>query len=283
MADDDEPTTNDQKIAIATYFIMSTPVGEVDFVVADTQKLIDDAEVLTQTKLTGILQDYNIEHRTTAKTPSGHGCCVSSFGMVSANEYLDPKSGDVLVFDHVRREFTGTSEKKVSCPTEHSALRKAIEKEVQTYLGIKYKKGKAVATVYVDAVNNHYNVVITAVNTKISAFWTGGWNSTFLIDMNAKEKEVAGEVKLHVHYFEDGNVQLHSALNRKIKIVPGDDATTAEQIRQAIEQIEDDYQGELEKMYVRMHKQTFKAMRRFLPITKQPMEWNINAHGVGLK
>lgn len=33
-------------------------------------------------------------------------------------------------------------------------------------------------------------------------------------------------------------------------------------------------------MYVDMHRATFKQMRRFLPITKQPMNWNTYAHGV---
>jgi len=116
MSDDsDEQTTDEQKLQIATYFIMSTPVGEVDFVVQDTSKLVADKSIFGEEQITRILQDYNVEHTTAAATPTGHKCSVSSYGMVSPNEFLDPKSGDVLTFDHTRREFTGVSEKKSLC------------------------------------------------------------------------------------------------------------------------------------------------------------------------
>jgi capping protein alpha len=140
MSDDEEVTSDEQKLQIATYFIMSTPVGEVDFVVQDTSKLVADKNVFGEAQLTKILQGYNIEHTTTAQTPGGHKCSVSPYGMVSPNEFLDPKSGDVLSFDHTKREFVGVSEKKVFVSEDKSEMREKIEEKVEEYVAAKYKK-----------------------------------------------------------------------------------------------------------------------------------------------
>lgn len=286
MSDDsDEQTTDEQKLQIATYFIMSTPVGEVDFVVQDTSKLVADKSIFGEEQITRILQDYNVEHTTAAATPTGHKCSVSSYGMVSPNEFLDPKSGDVLTFDHTRREFTGVSEKKVSVPSEKNAMRALIQTKIDDYIADKYKPKKACATVYVDPLTDNYTVVVAGVNTKISAYWTGGWYSNFVVDLSNRSSkiELKANIKLHVHYFEDGNVQLHSARKKDVILKDGDDDDVASKIVKAIDAIESEYYNGMLHMYVDLHKKTFKSMRRFLPISKQPMEWNIHAHGVGLK
>lgn len=286
MADSDEEydeATPEQKLSIATYFIMSSPVGEVDFVLADTSKLIASETILSQTHVSAILKDYNIDIMQSAKTPDGGQTLITSYGMVSDNEYIDPRSGKVLIFDHGRREFTGESDKKQSVNSEIEDQRKAVEKKVDGYIEEKYKPGKAVAVVYASD-NGDITVCISAANTKISAYWTGGWNSTFTFNAaSAGETELGGDVKIHVHYFEDGNVQLHSAINKKHKITVGSPDATAKSVVAQLDNIETDYQANLEEMYVDMHRTTFKEMRRFLPINKQPMEWSPYAHGVGLQ
>jgi len=83
-----------------------------------------------------------------------------------------------------------------------------------------------------------------------------------------------------VHYFEDGNVQLHAAIEKNVKINVADEASTAAGLVKAIQRMETDYQAALEEMYVDMHDTTFKAMRRFLPISKMPMTWNVAAHSI---
>lgn len=87
-----------------------------------------------------------------------------------------------------------------------------------------------------------------------------------------------GTVKINVHYFEDGNVQLHSDIKKKVKVDVGSEEDTAKAVASAISKIEDEYQTELEEMYVSMHTTTFKAMRRFLPLSRQTMNWNSAAH-----
>lgn len=277
-----EEASPEQKLSIATYFIMSSPVGEVDFVTADTQKLMDD-DVLNDDAVVNILKEYNIEQLTKAVTPDGHSSIVSSYGMVTANEFLDPTCGKVLTFDHKTRQFTGETEKKSTVPDDVDAQRKGVQEAMNLYLERKYKSGKACCVVY-GSDTGAITVCISASNTKISSYWTGAWKSIYSFSSSsAGDTEMTGNIKVHVHYFEDGNVQLHSAFEKKVSVVVGEPGVTGKSVAKTIDNIESDFQSSLEKMYVDMHEKTFKEMRRFLPITKQPMKWNSNAHGVGLK
>ena len=53
---------------------------------------------------------------------------------------------------------------------------------------------------------------------------------------------------------------------------------TARQVYTAINQMETEFHSNLEQFFEDMHKHTFTAMRRFLPVTRNPMDWNPNAH-----
>jgi capping protein alpha len=280
--EDYEEASPEQKLSIATYFIMSSPVGEVDFVTADTKNWME-ADILNDDAVVNILKEYNIEQLTKAVTPDGHSSIVSSYGMVTPNEYLDPTCGKVLTFDHKSRQFTGVTEKKSSVPDDVDAQRNGIQQAMNLYLDQKYKAGKACCVVYGHD-DGSITVCISASNTKISSYWTGAWKSIYTFSTSkAGDTEMSCSIKVHVHYFEDGNVQLHSAFDKKVTIVVGEPDKTGKSVAKTIDTVESDFQSSIEKMYVDMHDKTFKEMRRFLPITKQPMKWNDSAHGVGLK
>jgi capping protein alpha len=261
---------------------MSSPTGEVHDVLLDVAKLVNDPNVLTDGAIRKCMKDYNHEQLQPAKTPQGNSLVVSSYGFMGDDRYLDPSSGQVYKFDHRKHTFSedATSEVKHSLSAEVNGCRSAIEKGLVEYLGAQYKKDKATATVY-GSEDGTITVCLSARNIHLPAFWSGGWRS--VLSFNCKQKgsvDSKCSTKVSVHYFEDGNVQLHAAIEKNIKIAVGDDASTAATVVKAIQKIETDYQAALEEMYVDMHDTTFKAMRRFLPLTKQPMTWNVNAHSV---
>jgi len=92
--------------------------------------------------------------------------------------------------------------------------------------------------------------------------------------------ELKGSIKINVHYFEDGNVQLHSALDKSVNVNISSDDATGKEVAKAIEKIETDFQTQLEDMYVNMHRTTFKAMRRFYPVTREKMNWTTSVHSL---
>lgn len=118
------------------------------------------------------------------------------------------------------------------------------------------------------------------------------------------DKILKGKIKVNVHYFEDGNVQLNTVLEKQLALkvtdvrVPSPSlsffffdrvfsfvfgvwqnvSATAKLVVAGIEQMDSGFHQQLEEFYVNMNANTFKAMRRFLPVTRKPMEWNSNAH-----
>jgi len=279
MADYQEASP-ETKLNIANYFIMSSPTGEVHDVLLDVAKLVNDPSVLTDGAIRKIMSDYNHEQLQPAKTPDGHGLLVSSYGSLGDDKYLDPSTGKVYKFDHRKHTFSEDSEGKHSLSAEVNGYRTAIEKGLVEYLSAQYKKDKATVTVY-GSDDGTITVCLSARNVHLPAFWSGGWRS--VLAFNCKQKgsvDSKCSTKVSVHYFEDGNVQLHAAIEKNVKVTVADDASTAAGLVKAIQKMETDYQAALEEMYVDMHDTTFKAMRRFLPLTKQPMTWNINAHSV---
>lgn len=284
MADDDEYTeaTPEQKLNIATYFIMSSPTGEVDEVLADVQKLVASPNVLNTQAISAILKDYNTEHFTAAPAPgdTNRGVLVTKHGLVADNQFLDPETGKVLQFDHIKRVFTGETDKKQVLADAVDRYRKSIGHAVQSYINEGYKSGKVVSSVY-GADNGQITICISAKNVNLANYWTGGWRSIYSLNVSKKgNAELKGNIKINVHYFEDGNVQLHTTIDKNASIPVSDEDSTAKSLAKTINEMETDFQNNLEEMYVNMHRNTFKAMRRFLPIHGNKMTWNVHAHSL---
>lgn len=282
MSDDEsdyEEATPAQKLNIATYFIMSSPTGEVDSVIADVKKLVSDDAVLTDPAIAGILRQYNVEQMHAAKDPDGDAnIVVSGYGQVADDQYVDPATGRVLTFDHRKRQFTEVTEKKQVLGGDVAAYRDAIDKYALEYVESAYKGSKCTRAVY-GADSGAITICISGANVNLGNFWTGGWKGVYTINVSAKgTKTLTGSLKVNVHYFEDGNVQLHTNLEPKADINVDDPDSTGKAIAAALQKIETDFQSNLEEMYVNMHRSTFKAMRRFLPINRQRMNWNTAAH-----
>lgn len=280
MGDEYEEATPEQKINIANYFIMLSPTGECEEVLADVSKLVGDKNILTEAVVKGMLKDYNQEHLVAAKAPSGDKVLISPHGKVADDQFLDPNTGKVLRFDHRKLEFKEETDQKQVLNADINVYRTAIAKAMKDYSTTQYKNDKCTTTVY-GSDDGKITICLSAANVKLSNFWSGGWRSTFSLNVKTKTKtELTGGSKLNVHYFEDGNVQLHAARDTTYSIDVTDANATAAQISKAIAAIESELQSNLEEMYVDMHRKTFKSMRRILPLSKLPMNWNTHAHSL---
>eukprot|EP00478_Filoreta_tenera_P001349 GABV01001370.1.p1 GENE.GABV01001370.1~~GABV01001370.1.p1 ORF type:complete len:249 (+),score=67.16 GABV01001370.1:150-896(+) len=140
---------------------------------------------------------------------------------------------------------------------------------------------KKYATIVYAGQDGKLNIIISAKNLNLNNFWSGGWRSVYTLDVSSQGTvELAGNIRLNVHYFEDGNVQLNTDYHSRSNIDVGAAGATGKAVAEAIEKIESQFQQNLGNFYVAMHEETFKAMRRILPVTKTKMDWRSHIHSL---
>jgi capping protein alpha len=266
--------------AIVNYFVQSSPPNEVDFVIGDVLPLSGGND----SALPGMLQKYNQEHfvrcKVTGGDKEGEYVIVCPQGMVDAERFVHPESGEIMAIDHSKREARGTGE-NITLPDKVAEFRAAIEVEGKKYIEGQYRNTKTAATsiaVY-GKDDGTIHIVISSTNTKLSSFWSGSWRSAVNLNVNSNgNTQMQGKVKLQVHYFEDGNVQLHGTKEKNVQVNVSSPEETAKTVVKAITEWESTYQSNMEEMYVELHTKTFKEMRRFLPKNGQEFDWNPNRH-----
>jgi len=96
----------------------------------------------------------------------------------------------------------------------------------------------------------------------------GRWRSLYIFDPSSSS--LSGNIKVDVHYYEDGNVRLLT--NKPVSAsVSSASATT---IVREITTAEKKYQEEINKGFTNLSEGAFKGLRRQLPITRQKIEWD---------
>ncbi|MCO5613755.1 hypothetical protein L7F22_068033 [Adiantum nelumboides] len=115
---------------------------------------------------------------------------------------------------------------------------------------------------------------IAANKYKLSNFWSGRWRSTYTLT-SSDAQEIEAESSVHIHYFEDGNVQLHTRKGQTLDVKQSTPINSqAASIVKAIEKFEEDYQQELFKQSSDLSEGAFRALRRQLPMTRQKIDWD---------
>jgi capping protein alpha len=83
--------------------------------------------------------------------------------------------------------------------------------------------------------------------------------------------ELSGEIKVDVHYYEDGNVRLLTTNTLEVVEIPGGSAV---EVVKTIAKKEKEYQEKLNDAFGQLSEGAFKNLRRQLPITRQKVDWD---------
>lgn len=273
-----------QKKEIAKWFLLNSPAGEIQYVAKDLRLVLNDNKVYDEA-VSESFPIYNKSHMICLQMPAGAGdVLVTSFGELGENEYLDPRTAQVAIVDHVKQVCTevrpATDEELPSAYVEE--FRSALDVEILKYVGEAYPKG--VCSVYctkgkeVEGAGFNFElvVVISACRLSPQNFCNGSWRSVWTIEFQdeAQVLEVKGKLQVGAHYFEEGNVQLdakHECGDSTLFQSPDDSAISISNI---LRHHETEYLASLEVSYSNLPDNTFKDLRRKLPVTRTLFPWH---------
>lgn len=286
--------SEDEKIKIAANFLFHSPPGEFKEVFLDLRGLLNDDRILKKS-LNSTNAIYNQDqfvqcdlaentHTHTNSTKNNNEqtppCLITEFNDLQNGRYYDPRTKQSFKFDHLHfkasefEAYSSGAESEESEPWRH-----ALEKDLTTYVNVHYKN--AACSVIGSSDSGIVSLVCCTEAHKFQPanYWNARWRSRWAIKFKSNSKdtttvELSGILKVQVHYYEDGNVQLVSHKDIKESVSVTDAQGTAKAICQAIERAENEYQNAISENYQTMSETTFKALRRALPVTRSKIDWN---------
>jgi capping protein alpha len=296
----EDTLSSEDMLQIAQHYLLSSPPGQFNEVLSDVRKIVPN-DLLSDSLANGIARISNLKNSKIVVSPLKQNLVIHTAGEIDPSHYFDPVNRVVYSVDHLSLTTGSIDDNTIQSNQNASkeSERAALQLLVNNYISASYLGDVAAGGVF--AKDDDLTIVLTGEKTSLKNFWSGKWNSVWTVSNNpapappSEEPQtlaesqsqatpplpsvtLSGEIKIHAHYFEDGNLQLQtSKAVGPIVVEFGSEKEQCERVVEAVRKAESALQEGLEEMFATMNEETFKAMRRVMPITRTKMEWNINA------
>jgi capping protein alpha len=272
-------------VEIVTGFLLNSPPGEFMEVVTDVRGLLSD-ESLLNTSAPATFREYNTDQLVEVQSPGhNHKTLITKDGEVAPGEYLDPRGGQIILYDHIRQEVTGS--RPISGELDHDVepFRAAFDQVAQSYCTEHYQFGASTVFGKKEGGQFALHLCLSSFKFNPTNYCNGRWRSQWTVKFppGGGQLSLQGQIRVNVHYYEDGNVQLTTDTPKQANVPGGNNpGAVASAAIAAIKKAEQDFHAKVEQSYATLSDTTFKALRRVLPITRTKIEWpKIQTYKVG--
>jgi capping protein alpha len=265
----------DTKRQIYTNLLKQSPPGEFNAVFDDLRTMNHDMALLDEQCETTLVE-YNHDNFLPVTHAELKDSLVTKYNLVNNEHYhyIEPKSNKIFAYDHIQRSVREVLPNAHHVDSELEEWRSALQQHLDSYVYEHYQKN-GVGSVFI----YEGNAVICIGSHKYQRrnCYNGRWCSQWTIPPYSTKRTthaVNGKISVLTHYYEDGNVQMNSSKNYVLNVAyPTDISAAAKEVLKQITEAESSYLVNMQEKFSTFSDQTFKALRRPLPVTRTKMDW----------
>lgn len=257
----------EEKLLVARHFICKASAGEARALAEDLQSIMGK-DLLTDEKVSEYLLDR--AEKFYEFVPGEKEVIACEHSKVDGG-YQNPSTGEVCTLN-VSKHEPAIGDKKEGENENNSDLRQSLQSALNSHLDAHYLKELHAARACAVYENGDDVVcIISAKNSNLNSFWTGSWQCTYSLTKGGNSLEA--QLKINVHYFEGGNVQLNVDKTESLEC----DCDNVDDVVSKIVMFENEFQNTISEFFS-TNENMFKKVRRGLTIQGTKFDWRVAIH-----